>query len=123
MAIVWITHDLGVIAGIADRVMVMYGGQVVEQAAVIDLFERPQHPYTRALLESIPVLGRGKDQEIKAIPGQTPDPYNRPKGCQFADRCAYRIGACDQMPDETQVAPDHRVTCWRYEEFAADAAE
>lgn len=122
-AIMLITHDMGVVAELADDVAVMYMGNIVEAGPVGKVLRNPVHPYTRALLDSIPVLGRGKDQEIKAIPGQTPDPYNRPKGCQFADRCAYRIGACDQMPDETQVAPDHRVMCWRYEEFAADAAE
>ena len=122
-AIMLITHDMGVVAELADDVAVMYMGNIVEAGPVGKVLRNPVHPYTRALLDSIPVLGRGKNQEIKAIPGQTPDPYNRPKGCQFADRCAYRIGACDQMPDETQVAPDHRVMCWRYEEFAADAAE
>lgn len=119
-AIMLITHDMGVVAELADDVAVMYMGNIVEAGPVDVVMRNPVHPYTRALLDSIPVLGRGKDQEIKAIPGQTPDPYDRPKGCQFADRCAHRIQKCDKMPPETQVSDNHRVMCWRYEEFAAD---
>ena len=98
-------------------------GNIVEAGPVGTVLRKPLHPYTRALLESIPVLGRGKNQEIRAIPGQTPDPYDRPKGCQFADRCRFRVDACDRMPPETQVTDDHRVRCWRHEEFMAHAAE
>lgn len=123
-AIMLITHDMGVVAELADEVAVMYMGNIVEAGTVDDVLRRPTHPYTRALLESIPVLGRGKNQEIRAIPGQTPNPYKRPKGCQFADRCRYATDICnEQMPEETQVSGSHRVMCWRYEEFAKDAAE
>ena len=121
-AIMLITHDMGVVAELADDVAVMYMGNIVEAGTVEDVLRRPIHPYTRALLASMPVLGRGKDQTIEAIPGSTPDPYDRPKGCQFAPRCPYRVDACETMPDETFTTPTHRVMCWRYQEFAANAA-
>ena len=121
-AIMLITHDMGVVAELADDVAVMYMGNIVEAGSVEDVLRRPIHPYTRALLASMPVLGRGKNQSIEAIPGSTPDPFHRPKGCQFAPRCPYKIAACEQMPDETFATPTHRVMCWRYEEFAANAA-
>ncbi|EAR52730.1 oligopeptide ABC transporter, ATP-binding protein [Oceanicola granulosus HTCC2516] len=122
-AIMLITHDMGVVAELADDVAVMYMGQIVEAGPVGQVLRNPLHPYTRALLESIPVLGRGKNQQIRAIPGQTPDPYDRPTGCQFAERCRYRVDACAEMPPETQVSSSHRVRCWRHREFMADAAE
>jgi len=122
-AIMLITHDMGVVAELADDVAVMYMGNIVEAGPVSVVLRNPVHPYTRALLESIPVLGRGKNQEIRAIPGQTPDPYDRPKGCQFADRCRYRVDQCDAMPPETHISDNHRVMCWRHQEFATDAAE
>jgi peptide/nickel transport system ATP-binding protein len=78
------------------------------------------HPYTRALLQSIPVLGRGRDQDIQPIAGSTPDPYDRPSGCQFAPRCKYRVDACDVMPDEVTFNKTQRVMCWRYQEFLSD---
>jgi peptide/nickel transport system ATP-binding protein len=121
-AIMLITHDMGVVAELADDVAVMYMGNIIEAGTVEDVLRRPVHPYTRALLASMPVLGRGRDQVIEAIPGSTPDPFDRPKGCQFAPRCPYRVAACEQMPDETQMTPTHRVMCWRHEELAANAA-
>lgn len=117
-AILLITHDMGVVAELADDVAVMYMGNIVEAGTVDDVLRHPTHPYTRALLDSIPVLGRGKNQTVRAIPGSTPDPFNRPRGCQFADRCTHRIEACDRMPAETQMTPTHRVMCWRHEELA-----
>jgi len=117
-AIMLITHDMGVVAELADDVAVMYMGNIVEAGTVDDVLRRPTHPYTRALLDSVPVLGRGKNQSVRAIPGSTPDPLDRPRGCQFAERCTYRIDACDQMPSETQMTPTHRVMCWRHEELA-----
>ncbi|WDR02579.1 ABC transporter ATP-binding protein [Devosia algicola] len=122
-AIMLITHDMGVVAELADEVAVMYMGNIVEAGTVDEVLRNPTHPYTRALLASIPVLGKGKHQDITAIPGSTPDPYDRPNGCQFADRCAYRIDACDVMPEETQIGRTHRVMCWRHEEVGANAAE
>jgi peptide/nickel transport system ATP-binding protein len=116
-AILLITHDMGVVAELADDVAVMYMGNIVEAGTVEDVLRHPTHPYTRALLDSIPVLGRGKNQSVLPIPGSTPDPLNRPRGCQFAERCRHRIGACDEMPPETQMTPTHRVMCWRHEEL------
>jgi peptide/nickel transport system ATP-binding protein len=121
-AIMLITHDMGVVAELADDVAVMYMGNIIEAGSVEDVLRRPIHPYTRALLASMPVLGRGKNQSIEAIPGSTPDPFDRPKGCQFAPRCPYTVAACEQMPDETYATPTHRVMCWRHEELAANAA-
>ena len=121
-AIMLITHDMGVVAELADDVAVMYMGNIIEAGSVEDVLRRPIHPYTRALLSSMPVLGRGKNQSIEAIPGSTPDPFDRPKGCQFAPRCPYKIAICEQMPDETYATPTHRVMCWRHEELAANAA-
>lgn len=123
-AIMLITHDMGVVAELADEVAVMYMGNIVESGTVDEVLRHPTHPYTRALLESIPVLGRGKDQEIRAIPGQTPDPFNRPKGCQFADRCRFRQDRCDAtMPEETELSGTHMVRCWRYDEIMSGALD
>jgi len=123
-AIMLITHDMGVVAELADDVAVMYMGNIVEAGSVDDVLRAPAHPYTRALLESIPVLGRGKNQDIHAIPGQTPNPYDRPGGCQFADRCRFCIDICKtEMPEEIVISGDHRVMCWRHEELGRDAAE
>jgi len=116
-AILLITHDMGVVAELADDVAVMYMGNIVEAGTVDDVLRHPTHPYTRALLDSIPVLGRGKNQSVLPIPGSTPDPLNRPVGCQFKDRCRHRVAACDEMPPETQMTPTHRVMCWRHEEL------
>lgn len=119
-AIMLITHDMGVVAELADDVAVMYMGNIVEAGTVDDVLRRPQHPYTRALLDSIPVLGRGRDQDIKSIRGATPDPYDRPKGCQFAPRCDFATDACNQMPTEEHLSETHRVMCWHYKEIAAN---
>jgi oligopeptide/dipeptide ABC transporter ATP-binding protein len=121
-AILLITHDMGVVAELADDVAVMYMGNIVEAGTVEEVLRHPVHPYTRALLASMPVLGRGKQQSIQAIPGSTPDPFDRPKGCQFAPRCPHRTAACEAMPEETFLTPTHRTMCWRYRELAADAA-
>ena len=117
-AIMLITHDMGVVAELADEVVVMYMGNIVEAGTVDDVLRRPQHPYTRALLDSIPVLGRGRDQEIKSIRGVTPDPYQRPPGCQFAPRCDFATETCGTMPDEEQITETHRVSCHRYKEVS-----
>jgi peptide/nickel transport system ATP-binding protein len=92
MAVVWITHDLGVVAGIADRVAVMYAGRIVEEAAVDDLYAHPHHPYTRGLLASLPVLGAGahRHADLTVIPGLPPDPVHLPPGCPFHPRCPVR---------------------------------
>ncbi|KAF0171592.1 MAG: peptide ABC transporter ATP-binding protein [Rhodobacteraceae bacterium] len=126
MAIIWITHDLGVIAGIADRVMVMYGGQVVEQAPVKDLFANPQHPYTRALLKTIPSLTGARADRLQVIEGQPPIMTAAPTACAFRDRCTHRFARCDaenpqrRSLDARPVGFGHDVAChWTPE--AADA--
>ena len=119
-AIMLITHDMGVIAELADEVAVMYMGKIVEAGRVDDVLRRPRHPYTRALLDSIPVLGRGKNQDIKSIKGATPDAYDRPPGCQFAPRCDFASDACNVMPPEDQLTDPHRVMCHRHKEVFAD---
>jgi len=117
MAIIWITHDLGVIAGIADRVMVMYGGQVVEQAPVVELFGNPQHPYTRALLQTVPKLTGARAARLKVIEGQPPILGAAPTACPFRDRCEQRHAACDSMNpprraiDGLPVGRGHDVAC------------
>ncbi len=116
-AIMLITHDMGVIAELADEVAVMYMGNIVEAGTVDDVLRRPRHPYTRGLLDSIPVLGRGRNQDIKSIRGATPDPYDRPKGCQFAPRCDFATSACEVVPIEEAITETHRVMCHRYKEI------
>ncbi|MBC7479935.1 MAG: ABC transporter ATP-binding protein [Pseudorhodobacter sp.] len=117
MAIIWITHDLGVIAGIADRVMVMYAGQVVEQGPVRDLFADPRHPYTRALLKTIPSLTGKRAARLQVIEGQPPIMMAEPAGCPFRDRCAHAMPVCArQNPlrravDSAPVGIGHDVAC------------
>jgi peptide/nickel transport system ATP-binding protein len=118
MAIQIITHNLGVIAEMADDVVVMYLGKEVEQAPVDELFHNPKHPYTKALLRSIPRLGRRSRQRLEAIQGMVPDPFSVPAGCTFSTRCPhYRPGVCDDPP-YLPVGPDHWVRCSRALELA-----
>jgi len=128
MAIIWITHDLGVIAAIADRVMVMYGGQVVEHAPVKDLFARPQHPYTRALLKTIPSLSGEREARLQVIEGQPPILTAPPAACPFRARCAHAFARCaEENParrstDGAPVGLGHDVAChWSPEGEAAHA--
>ncbi|WP_333832937.1 ABC transporter ATP-binding protein [Rubrimonas sp.] len=112
-AVIWITHDLGVVAGIADRVMVMYGGQVVEYAPVMELFERPTHPYTRALLETLPSLDGDRADKLKTIAGQPPLLTAPPASCPFAPRCAQAHDRCRAAnPPLIAVGPEHGAACW-----------
>ena len=97
MAMIFVTHDLGVIADVADDVVVMYAGQIVEQQAALDLFARPRHPYTEALLHSIPQL-TPRGEPLHAIPGMVPRPDQFPTGCRFAPRCSYAQEACTEAP-------------------------
>jgi len=114
-AIMLITHDMGVVAEMADDVVVMYMGNIVEKGTVDEVFRTPRHPYTVNLLRSIPVLGRGRDQKLNPIRGSTPDPYDRPKGCQFAPRCDYATAVCqEKMPPEEVVDTTHLVRCWNH---------
>ncbi len=119
-AIILITHDMGVVTELADEVVVMYMGTVVEKGTVEEVLKTPAHPYTKALLRSIPILGRGKNQEIEPIRGNTPDPYNRPKGCQFRPRCDYADDTCLTLPEEKKIGETHSVRCWHYEEVMND---
>jgi oligopeptide/dipeptide ABC transporter ATP-binding protein len=118
MAIMFITHNLGVIAEMADDVVVMYLGKEVELAPVDDIFYDPYHPYTRALLRSIPRIGRKSTERLATITGAVPDPYNIPRGCPFHPRCQdFMPGKCDlevELPYK-EVKPDHWVRCWLYE--------
>ncbi len=113
MAIVWITHDLGVIAGIADRVLVMYGGQVVEHAAVKELFGNPQHPYTRALLKTIPHVRGERAARLRVIEGQPPILREAPAACPFAPRCPHAFDRClRENPARYVVGPLHDAACF-----------
>jgi oligopeptide/dipeptide ABC transporter ATP-binding protein len=119
-SIILITHDLGVIAEMAERVAIMYAGRIVEQAAVGELFEKPLHPYTQGLIGSIPVLGKIKER-LAVIPGTVPNLVNLPPGCRFAPRCLARIenqlSICtDQEPDLIEAVPGHIVRCWLYQD-------
>ena len=123
MAVMMITHNLGVVAEMCEEVVVMYLGEVVEQAPVDPLFHDPLHPYTQALLRSIPRLGASKGNKLEPIEGTVPDPYNRPKGCPFHPRCAKKIaGRCDEERPELYVMQDgRRVRCLLYEKEAYHA--
>lgn len=112
-AIMLITHDMGVIAEMADSVVVMYAGQVVEYADVQSLFSDPKHPYTRGLLNSMPVLGDERE-ELEVIPGTVPSLINPPQGCRFASRCSKRFEKCDQPPPMIELGSNRRVRCWLY---------
>ena len=117
-AIQLITHDLGVIAEMADQVVVMYAGQVVEQAGTRELFAHTLHPYTRGLLASIPVLGRrsrGTDQDLTEIKGMIPSLYDLPAGCRFSNRCPKVMDRCrTELPELTDQDRGHQVRCWLY---------
>jgi oligopeptide/dipeptide ABC transporter ATP-binding protein len=128
MAVLFITHNQGVVAEIADRVVVMYLGQMVEHGDVDDVFHDTRHPYARALLHSIPVLGQSTRQRLEgvddaermySIRGMVPHPFARPEGCQFHPRCdRYIKGTCDRSaPPVIEVAPGHLVRCWLYQEI------
>ncbi|MEI8307491.1 MAG: ABC transporter ATP-binding protein [Chloroflexales bacterium] len=112
-SIILITHDMGVVAEMADSVAVMYAGQIVEYAAVRALFRSPKHPYTQGLLNSMPVLGQVRD-ELEVIPGTVPSLINPPTGCRFASRCSKRIEKCDQAPPMVPAEDGRTVRCWLY---------
>jgi oligopeptide transport system ATP-binding protein len=112
MAIIWITHDLGVVAGLADRVIVMYAGCIVEEAAVKELYKNPRHPYTLGLLGSLPRLDAERPERLLSIEGLPPDLINYPKGCPFYARCNYRIDICaHEMPPLKTVGVGHKAAC------------
>jgi peptide/nickel transport system ATP-binding protein len=113
-AIILITHDMGVVAEMADTVAVMYAGQIVEYADVNTLFSDPKHPYTQGLLNSMPVLGEVKE-ELAVIPGTVPSLVNPPVGCRFASRCPHRFEKCDEAPSMINLDNRRQVRCWLYE--------
>jgi oligopeptide transport system ATP-binding protein len=113
LSIIWITHDLGVVAGIAERVIVMYSGFIVEEAVVEDIYEDPRHPYTIALLDALPRVDRRRHNRLKAIRGAPPNLLVEPHGCPFAPRCESVIERCSvENPELLQVNDGHKVACW-----------
>ena len=111
-ALIWITHDLGVVAGLADRVLVMYGGQIVEESPVKELYADPQHPYTKGLLDSLPRADQ-KGEELNSIEGQPPSMYKAPTSCSFAPRCSYAFDRCwKELPTLRVVAPGRKSACF-----------
>jgi oligopeptide/dipeptide ABC transporter ATP-binding protein len=112
MAILLITHDLGVVAEMVDEVAVMYGGRIVERGPVADIFASPQHPYTEALLDSIPLLGMRYTQPLKAIRGVVPSPLEWPPACRFAPRCDYVFTKCLKEDPPLLPVPPQESACW-----------
>jgi oligopeptide transport system ATP-binding protein len=120
MALVLITHDMGIVANMAQRVIVMYGGKIVESAGVYEIFENAQHPYTRSLLASVPRLDSDSDKPLDYILGSPPDMIDPPTGCPFAPRCRFSMQICyRQMPESTLCSDGHEVFCHLLDERAA----
>ena len=114
MAIILITHDLGVVAEVVNKVVVMYAGKIVEGADTQTIFRNPQHPYTLGLLGSIPRLNEDRER-LQVIEGAVPNPFDMPRGCRFHPRCSYVEEVCaKEEPDLVEVEPGHQVRCWRY---------
>ncbi|MDO3680889.1 ABC transporter ATP-binding protein [Paenibacillus ehimensis] len=119
MSIMLITHDLGVVAEMCDRVIVMYAGRVVEEGNVLDIFDDPQHPYTKGLIHSVPKL-RQNHRRLESIPGNVPDLTNMPAGCKFAPRCSAVMDICrEREPELVQTAGGRKCRCWLYENDSA----
>ncbi|MCM3783791.1 ABC transporter ATP-binding protein [Neobacillus mesonae] len=118
MSILMITHDLGVVAEMADYVVVMYSGKVVEEGEVVELFNSPKHPYTKGLLKSKPIMGQ-RQEELYSISGQVPNPLTLTESCYFSDRCEHCMPVCRvKQPQLTEVAPLQKTACWLYEEVS-----
>jgi oligopeptide transport system ATP-binding protein len=122
MAVMWITHDLGIVAELAQKINVMYAGYIVERGLVRDIFKQTRHPYTIGLLGSLPRLDESPGTKLVSIPGLPPDLTELPEGCPFAARCPYRVEQClEEMPPlEASDGIDHIVACWRWEEIAGE---
>ena len=119
MAIVLITHDLGVVARMADRVAVMYAGEVVEYGTVDDVFYRANHPYTQGLKLAMPDMHQSGKDKLKAIPGSPPDLFSPPPGCAYHPRCPHAMQVCaSQDPDTSMIADGHQASCWLLHEAA-----
>jgi oligopeptide transport system ATP-binding protein len=117
MAIIWITHDLGVVAGLVEKVAVMYAGYIVEIGPVSDVYKHHGHPYTLGLLDSIPKVDDRKRTRLASIKGLPPDLLEEPKNCPFAPRCPFAIEKCwQENPPLMAMAPNHYAACWRWEE-------
>jgi len=116
-ATILITHDLGVIAEMCDDVVVMYAGRVAESGPVKDIFDRPSHPYTRGLLDSIPLLETPRKTRLKVIDGMVPGLQDLPAGCRFQNRCPFRIERCNEQPPLETVTLGHETACWRWREL------
>jgi oligopeptide transport system ATP-binding protein len=118
-SIILITHDLGVVAGMAERVIVMYAGKVVETGYLEDIFKDPKHPYTWGLLKSVPRLDSGNKEELIPINGTPPDLFAPPKGCGFAARCKYSMKVCYMLqPDMEECGQGHQAACWLLHQYA-----
>lgn len=111
MALILITHDIGVVANMADRVLVMYAGQIIEEAPVEELFQSPGHPYTKALLDTVPTIRDSEERKLFSIPGMVPESYDDIRGCRFADRCIYRRPECEKVQQAYEVGKDHYARC------------
>ncbi|MBO0683417.1 MAG: ABC transporter ATP-binding protein, partial [Candidatus Dormibacteraeota bacterium] len=122
MAIMLITHDLGVVADMCDQVAVMYAGRVVERGPVESIFSNPQHPYTEALLRSIPLLGSTQAEPLRVIRGMVPSPFRWPPGCRFAARCDYAYVRCLEEDPPLMAAGEQRSACWLCEHGARTAS-
>jgi oligopeptide/dipeptide ABC transporter ATP-binding protein len=116
MALLLISHDLGVIADLAEEVIVMYAGKIVERAEAQTLFDAPQHPYTRGLLRAAPALGKPTPQRLYSIPGTVPSPLRMPRGCSFRPRCPERYERCLEPPHLVETTPNHLARCWARQE-------
>ena len=114
-SIMMITHNMGLVAEMADDIAVMYMGRIVEYGSIRQVMKSPAHPYTQGLLKAVPVLGMKKDR-LYSIKGSTPSLVDRPAGCEFASRCEYATEACRQVPRAVEVEPGHQVRCWNYKE-------
>ncbi len=122
MAVIWITHDLGVVAGLVDKVMVMYAGFIIEKAPVFDLYKRTSHPYTLGLLQSLPKVDAHDRQRLSPIDGSPPDLTHQPIHCPFAPRCRFAVAECWQaIPPLVRVAPHHEAACFRWEVVRAES--
>lgn len=111
MSMILITHDIGLVANTADRVIVMYAGQIIEEAPVEELFRNPKHPYTRALLDTVPTIRDDANRKLTAIPGMVPESYDDITGCRFADRCPYWKPVCDNPQENYGFGTDHQARC------------
>ncbi len=115
MSVIWITHDLSLLAGFAERIVVMYAGRMVEKALTEDLYYDAKHPYTKGMLASIPTANTDRNADLYSIPGMPPNPASLPQGCAFYDRCPERMACCARIiPPEIMVSDSHAVSCWRY---------